>query len=155
MRGESCCLQSLSNTSTLHCQLIKLQGHDELPSFLPSSSSSPPPHPPSTSSVYYTLAQRCWRVEKHGTVSAGRWSEHAPPTLSGVGLHCLSRELYTISSEPRGGWLLIGDECSQYTESAVYVSIFGCHRKKSSNNIFFKNCKEYLNFLWKLKVWLG
>lgn len=146
MRGESCCLQSLSNTSTLHCQSIKLQGHDELPSFLPSSSSSPPPHPPSTSSVYYTLAQRCWRVEKHGTVSAGRWSEHAPPTLSGVGLHCLSRELYTISSEPRGGWLLIGDECSQDTESAVYVSIFGCHRKKVAIMYFLKIARNTLIF---------
>lgn len=57
----------------------------------------------------------------------------------GVGLHCLSRELYTISSEPPGGWLLIGDECSQDTESAVYGRLFACHWQKKIIIIIIKN----------------
>ena len=74
VRGESSYLEVLTSAVTLHCQSINFQGHTELPTSPLSPSSLP------TFSVYHTLTQRCWLVEKCGTVSAGRWSIRTPPT---------------------------------------------------------------------------
>jgi len=80
-------------TLALRSLWIKFHGHTELPSF---------PLSPIPPSLFTTLCLKDADLKKCRSVSAGRWSVHAPPTSS----ECLSQELYTISPEPPG------DDCS-------------------------------------------
>lgn len=123
IRGESSCLQSLKNTPPPHCQSIKFQGHAELPKF-----SAKPILFPDTFSVYHTLPQRCWLVEKCGTVSAGRWSVHAPPTSSEQGSTASARNSTQLVQNLQGmavhrRWMLAGYQDDSYVCTCAFLYV--------------------------------
>lgn len=107
-------------TTPWHCTVSQESFKDTLnsPSFLLSPSSSP------TFSVYHTLPQRCWLVEKCGTVNAGRWSVHAPPTSSEEGSSASARNSTQLVQNPQGPaahrrWIL-GYQVDPYVGDFVF-----------------------------------
>lgn len=106
IRGESSCLLLLHDIQTLCCQSIKVtRTRWTLKFFMLSPSSFPHPLclPLSTSKMLTCGEVRNCQRRKMKCTCASHFVR--------MGLHCLSQELYTISPEPPGGRLFIGDEC--------------------------------------------